>query len=63
MWNVILDKMNYQKIMSCANRDLEQSGLRNLKREENAKQQRRLFCFRTKFMYVIYKKIRFIPHR
>jgi hypothetical protein len=31
MWNVILDKMNYQKIMSCANWDWEQSELRKLK--------------------------------
>lgn len=54
--------MNYQK-MSCANKDWEQSELRNSKREENANQQRRLFSFKNGFMYVIYNKIRLIPHR
>jgi len=63
MWNVILDKMIYQKVMSCANRDGEQSELRNSKREGNVKQQGRLCSFKTGFMYVVYIKIRFVPHR
>jgi hypothetical protein len=50
MWNVQLDKINYQNIMSYANTERGKGEMRESKREENAKEQSKLFRFKTGFI-------------